>query len=160
RNLTRAPGVAERDPAWSPDGKTIAYFSDASGEYELHLRDQHGVKEPKTYKLGDAPSFYYSPTWSPDGKKIAYADKRLNLWYIDLDSGKSTLVDSNTYAPRITDFNWSPDSAWLVYSKKLKNHLGAVYLYSLESGKKSQITDGMSDARHPAFDAEGKYLYF
>ena len=87
RNLTNTPGVAERDPAWSPDGKWIAYFSDESGEYALHLRDQNGMGEVKKINLGNPPSFFYAPIWSPDSKKIAYTDKRLNLWYVDLDKG-------------------------------------------------------------------------
>lgn len=162
RNLTQSSNVAERDPAWSPDGKSIAYFSDASGEYELHVRDQKGENEVKTYKLGKSPSFYYSPLWSPDNKKIAYNDKRLNLWYIDLESGNSTLVDTATYGSggRIADANWSPDSKWLTYSKNLKNHLHAVFLHDLAKGKSHQITDGLSDARLPVFDKNGKYLYF
>jgi tricorn protease len=80
RNLTRTPGVAERDPSWSPDGKWIAYFSDESGEYALHIVDQSGLGTVKKIDLGRPPSFFYSPLWSPDSKKIAYQDKRLNLW--------------------------------------------------------------------------------
>jgi tricorn protease len=160
RNLTNTPGVAERDPAWSPDGKQIAYFSDESGEYQLHLRDQHGRGPVKKYALGDSPSFYYGPTWSPDGKKIAYTDKRLNVWILDLASGKSTKVDTNTYDERTLDPTWSPDSRWLAYSKVLKNYLNAIFVYDLARGKKHQLTDGMSDARFPAFDRSGKYLYF
>ncbi len=79
RNLTNTPGVAERDPSWSPDGKWIAYFSDESGEYQLHLRDQKGMGEVKKINLGNPPSFFYNPNWSPDSKKIAYSDKRLNI---------------------------------------------------------------------------------
>jgi tricorn protease len=162
RNLTRTPGVAERDPAWSPDGKRIAYFSDESGEYELHIRDQRGTGEVQKIKPGDPPSFYYGPHWSPDSKKIAYTDKRLNLWYVDLATGKSTRVDANTYdSPvRALDPVWSPDSRWLAYTKQLKNHLRAVFLFDLAAGKAHQITDGLSDARYAAFDKDGKYLYF
>jgi tricorn protease len=160
RNLTETTKVAERDPAWSPDGQRIAYFSDASGEYQLHVRDQMGKAKAKVFALGDAPSFYYSPVWSPDSKKIAYTDKRLQTWVLDLQSGKNTRIDSNTYAPRMDSPRWSPDSRWLVYARKLENHLHAIFLYSLQTGKKHQITDGMSDARHPTFDQSGKYLYF
>ncbi len=85
RNLTRTPGAAERDPAWSPDGQFLASFSDASGEYALELLPQSGLGEPKRISLGNPPSFFYSPTWSPDGKKIAYTDKRLNVWVADVD---------------------------------------------------------------------------
>jgi tricorn protease len=161
RNLTNTPGAADRDPAWSPDGKSIAYFSDESGEYELHVRPQHGNGEVKKYKAGDAPSFFYNPSWSPDNKKIAYSDKRLNIWFIDLDTGKSTKVDTLPYDEDIpAPASWSPDSKWLAYSHQLKNYQNAVFLYSLEAGKAHQITDGMSDARGVAFDKDGKHLYF
>ena len=161
RNLTNSPGVAERDPAWSPDGKSLAYFSDESGEYDLHIRAQDGRGSVKKLKLGDAPSFYYNPVWSPDGNKIAYQDKRLNVWIMDVESGKSTKADTGPYdddppAPVV----WSPDSKWLAYSRSLKNYLFAVFIYSLGSGKAHQVTDGMSDARFAAFDPNGKYLYF
>jgi tricorn protease len=161
RNLTNSTDVCERDPAWSPDGKWIAYFSDASGEYELHLRDQSSLGEVKKYKLGDAPAFYYSPHFSPDSKKIAYTDNRVQLWILDLDTGKNTLVTTNTYAAdRGLDPAWSPDSQWLAYAKFLKNHLHAVFVHHVTNGKSAQLTDGMSDARHPQFDRSGKYLFF
>ena len=101
RNLTGTPGVMERDPAWSPDGKWIAYFSDESGEYQLHLRDQLGVGEVKKIKLGDrAPLFFFEPTWSPDSKKIAYLDKQVNLWFVEIDKGTPVKVDHNPIGNR------------------------------------------------------------
>lgn len=162
RNLTNTPGAAERYPAWSPDGKLIAYFSDESGEYALHLRDQTGMGEVKKINLGTPPSFFYSPLWSPDSKKIAYTDKRLNLWYVDIDKGTPVKVDTNTYENpfRVMDPSWSPDSRWITYTKQLDNRLGAVFIYSLETSKTNQITDGMSDARYANFDRNGKHLYF
>jgi tricorn protease len=161
RNLTHSPGVADRDPAWSPDGKTVAYFSDESGEYELHLTAQTGLGETRKFKLGAAPSFYYTPTWSPDSKRIAYTDKRKNLWYIDLDSGSSTKVDTDPLAlGRPPAPSWSPDAKWLAYTRSLKSSVGAVFLYSLDTGKKHQVTDGMSDVGRAEFDRGGKYLYF
>ena len=160
RNLTNTPGAAERDPAWSPDGKSVAYLSDESGEYQLHVRPQNGSGEVKKYALGDAPSFYYEPTWSPTGKKIAYTDKRVNVWVLDLATAASTKVDTNTYDDRSLEPAWSPDGRWLAYTKVLKNHLHAIHVYDTETGKKHQLTDAMSDARHPAFDRNGKYLYF
>ncbi|MEW6207177.1 MAG: PDZ domain-containing protein [Acidobacteriota bacterium] len=162
RNLTNTPGVAERDPAWSPDGRWIAYFSDESGEYVLHLRDQTGMGEVKKISLGNPPSFFYSPVWSPDSKKIAYTDKRLNLWYVDIEKGTPVKVDTNTFENpwRVFDPVWSPDNRWIAYTRQLRNRLCAVFVYSLETGKSTQITDGLSDARFACFDKSGKYIYF
>jgi tricorn protease len=162
RNLTNSPGVADRDPAWSPDGKWIAYFSDETGEYALHLSPQSGLGEVKKINLGAQPSYFYSPVWSPDSKKIAYTDKRLNLWYVDIDKGAPVKIDTNAYENpwRVMDPSWSPDSKWIAYTKQLNNRMCAVFIHSLESGKSSRITDGMSDARFANFDKNGKYLYF
>lgn len=162
RNLTNTPGVAERYPAWSPDGRKLAWFSDASGEYALHIADAAGTGDVKKIGLGDPPSFFYSPEWSPDGEKIAFTDKRLNIWYVDVDKGKPVRVDTDTYESpfRPLEIAWSPDSRWFAYSKDLRNHLRAVFIHSMETGKSRQVTDGMSDARYVAFDQGGKYLYF
>jgi tricorn protease len=162
RNLTRTSTVAERDPAWSPDGKSIAFFSDESGEYALHIADQTGLGSVKKINLGNPPSFFYGPLWSPDSKKIAYTDKRLNLWYVDVEKGTPVKVTSDRFDDPTSNMNesWSPDSKWLTYAKYLENHLRAVFVYSLETGKESQITDGVGDARYPVFDKGGKSLIF
>ena len=162
RNLTRSPAVADRDPSWSPDGKWIAYFSDESGEYALHLVEQSGLGEVKKINLGNPPSYFYGPTWSPDSKKIAYTDKRLNLWYVDIEKGVPVKVATERYEDPSSAINesWSPDSKWITYTRFLTNHQHAVFVYSIESGKESQITDGTADARYAAFDKNGKTLYF
>ena len=151
--------MAERDPAWSPDGKWIAYFSDESGEYALHLRDQKGLGEVQKIVLGSPASFFYSPVWSPDSKKIAYTDKRLNIWYVEIEKAAPVKVDTLTRGSALNP-SWSPDSRWITYTKPLKSWYSAVFIYSVEDGKVSQITDGLSDAGHAVFDASGKYLYF
>jgi tricorn protease len=162
RNLTRTPGSAERDPSWSPDGKSIAYFSDASGEYQLYIRDQDGLSPPKVIDLGPNPSFYYAPRWSPDSKRIAFTDKHLRIWYVDAAGGKPVKIDAGLrggFGPT-TQLSWSPDSQWIAYSRDLVSELHAVFLYSLGSHTATQVTDGMSNAANPAFDPSGKYLYF
>ncbi len=162
RNLTNTPDVVERDPDWSPDGKSIAYLSDESGEYALHIRDQNGLGEVRKISLGNPPTFYYSPMWSPDSKKIGYTDKRLNYWYVDIEKKTPVKVDTDTYTDPAHGLQmvWSPDSRWIAYTKQLTSHLHAVFAYSLEQAKSYQLTDGMSDALYPGFDKEGKYLYF
>ncbi|HET7296307.1 MAG TPA: PDZ domain-containing protein, partial [Gemmatimonadales bacterium] len=161
RNLTATPGVAERFPAWSPDGQRVAYFSDAGGEYHLVLREQSGLTPEIAIPLAD-PSFFYSPLWSPDSKRLAYTDKRLHLWTVDVDKRQPVLVDTDLYdhPERSLNPGWSPDGKWLTYTKRLPNHLRAVFLYELATGKSRQVTDGRSDAVWPAFSADGKYLYF
>jgi tricorn protease len=162
RNLTRTTGAAERDPAWSPDGKWIAYFSDESGEYALHLIDQSGLGAVKKINLGNPPSFFYDPRWSPDSKKVAYTDKRMNLWYVDVEKGAPVKVDTERWEDPSSsmDPRWSPDSKWLTYTKILTNHQHGVFVYSLETGKSAELSDEMSDARYPVFDKNGKTLYF
>jgi tricorn protease len=162
RNLTNTPGVMERDPSWSPDGKWIAYFSDESGEYQLFLKNPDGMGEARRISLGTPASFYYEPIWSPDSKKIVFSDKRLNIWYMDLAKGTPVKIDTDTYdAPQRTlDPVWSPDSRWIAYSKTLTSHMHAIFAYSIEQAKSMQLTDGLSDARFPAFDQKGQYLYF
>ena len=162
RNLTNTSSAAERDPAWSTDGKSIAYFSDASGEYQLHIRDQNGIAPPKVIDLGPEPSFFYSPRWSPDSKRILYSDKKLHLWYLDVDNPHPVLVDTENYEgfEFAGSATWSPDGKWIGYLKTLHNFMHAVFLYSLDTHKTTQITDGMSDVGSVAFDHNGKYLYF
>ena len=162
RNITATPGVAERFPAWSPDGKEIAYFSDAAGEYQLHIVKQDGSGAPRIYDLGEK-AFYYSPLWSPDGKKILFRDSNLKIGWLDLESKKVTRFDADYYHdPDSGAIHplWSPDSEWIVYTKQLMNRLRAVCVYSLHSGASTQLTDGLSDAQHAAFDKGGKFIYF
>ena len=160
RNLTNTPGVMEREPQWSPDGKSIAYLSDESGEYALHVRPQNGAGEVTKIEL--KPGFYLAPRYSPDSKKIALVDSFQRLWYVDLETKKQVEIAQDTYQMRSGNIAgaWSPDSKWLAYSRVLPNELSAIYLYSLADAKSTQVTDGMSDATNPVFDKDGKYLYF
>ncbi len=159
RNLTRTPGVMERTPAWSPDGKTIAYFSDESGEYALHIKSQSGEGEIKKIPLAGNSAYYFDPKWSPDSKHIAFTDNELNLWDLEIAGAKLTKVDTD-YAYEIgRDFAWSADSKWITFVRLLPNRFHAVFVYSLDSGKSTQITGDLSDARHPVFDRDGQYLY-
>ena len=162
RNLTNSPAVAERSPAWSPDGKSIAYFSDASGEYALHIQNQDGLEKARVIGLGNPGSYFFGPAWSPDAKKLTYTDKRLNLWYVDLNNPAPVKIDTDTYFAfgGMIHSSWSPDSRWIAYTKLLVNHMRAVFVYSIDSKKSTQITDGLSDTESAVFDKSGKYLYF
>ena len=160
RNLTNSSGVADRAPAWSPDGKQICWFSDEGGEYSMVIADQHGG-DRKVVKL-DGPTFFYTPVWSPDSKQISFGDADRKLWVLEVESGKAKYIDTEGYAPpgRTIYPEWSPDSKWIAYTKRLDNHYNAIWVYSIESGKTHAITDGLSDSRSPGWDKSGKYLYF
>ena len=163
RNLTNTPGVMERTPAWSPDGASIAYFSDESGSYALHVAPQTGGAAKK-FALGNQPAYYFDPLWSPDSKKLALRDNRLNTLILDLASGKINEAGEPNVWGGFTDqtyaMAWSPDSKWLAWTRSLKNHMHGIVLYSTERNTAMQVTDSMGDARYPAFDRSGKYLYF
>ncbi|HVO98801.1 MAG TPA: PDZ domain-containing protein [Bryobacteraceae bacterium] len=160
RNLTNSPGVMERTPAWAPDGKTIAYFSDESGEYALHIKSQNGEGETKKIPLAGKSAYYFDPKWSPDSKHIAFTDNQLNLWDVEVASSKVTKVDTDYAYELGRDFSWSGDSKWITFVRMLPNRFHAVFVYSIDSGKATQLTDGMSDSRHPVFDRDGQYIYF
>ncbi len=163
RNLTLTPGAHDRSPAWSPDGKSIAYFSDLTGEYQLVVRPQDGNGAGRSYPLKGA-GFYDEPVWSPDSKKIAFIDNSRTLYWIDLASGALKRIAAEPiYGPsRVsrTTYTWSPDSKWLAYSLTNRAGFQAIWLYDLAADKSHAVTDGLAEAGEPVFDSNGKYLYF
>lgn len=161
RNITNSSGAADRSPVWSPDGKKIAWFSDASGEYQLMITDQEGLEKPKVITIPN-PTFFFKPAWSPDGKYIAFTDTDYNLLFTDVATGVTKKADTERYAHPNRSLNpvWSPDSKWIAYAKLLDSHFKVIKVYHVETGQLLQLTDGMADAISPAWDASGKYLYF
>ncbi len=161
RDITNTPGAHERSPIWSPDGKSIAYFSDASGEYELYVRSQDGKGEARKYDLTGA-GFFDAPVWSPDGQKISFGDNSRTLFWIDLKSGVQNKIASDYQLGGRggNDTAWSPDSKWILYVLNSATYIQKVYAYSLDQGKSFPITDGLSEVSDPVFDASGQYLYF
>ena len=163
RNLTQTTSAHEKYPAWSPDGKMIAYFSDASGEYQLYLKPQDGKGDVKSFKL-TGTGFYAYTRWSPDSKKISYVDNGRNLYVLDVATGAIQKIDADElYVPgpfRYMFGDWSSDSKWLAYSKITETQFKRIYLYSVDQQKSFALTDGLSDAAEPIFDKGNKYLYF
>jgi tricorn protease len=161
RDITNTPGVMERSPAWSPDGQSIAYFSDESGLYAMHVASQTGAGSVKKFPLAQEAAYYFDPIWSPDSKLLAFRDNHLKLWMLDTVSGKLIHVGEDDYFQTDKrDIAWSPDSKWIAYSQIVKNHLHALFLYSVETGNATQFTPQSADSRLPTFDRSGKYLYF
>ncbi len=163
RNLTNTTGVHERFPVWSPDGKTITYFSDETGEYQLHIQQQDGKGEVKKFKI-EGSGFYSNPVCSPDSKKLTFTDNARNLYWIDIAKGSIKKIASEyIYDPgafgNILGV-WSPDSKWIAYTLNTAAYIEKIYLYSIEQDKSYPITDGLSDVSEPVFDESGKYIYF
>jgi tricorn protease len=163
RNLTRSPAVHERSPAWSPDGEWIAYVSDASGEYALHLASQDGRGEVRPLPL-EGPGFYGDLIWSPDSTMISFVDNARAIWILDVATGKQTRVDGDVvYGPlrSLRDArDWSPDSRWLAYTRNTPTFRNELFLYSVADGTSHRVGDGLADVTHPVFDASGQHLYF
>ena len=150
-------GVHELNPTWSPDGKSIAYLSDKTGEYEVYVRQQMGGEENRI--TTDGGVYRYGPVWSPDSKKLLYWDKLHRLWWISVEEKKPVQVDQGDYGD-ITDGSWSPDSLWIAYSIGDRRGAGQMHLYSLEQKKTTKISDGFYNDSNPVFDPEGKALFF
>ncbi|HEX7023326.1 MAG TPA: PDZ domain-containing protein, partial [Gemmatimonadales bacterium] len=160
RNLTASPGAHDRSPAWSPDGKQVAWLSDEGGEYRLHLGPQDGKGAHRVIPLQGA-GFYSELEWSPDGKRIAYLDNSQSIYVLDVASGRSTRVAGNRiYTPiGLIGYAWSPDSRWLAYTVQPQPLVSALYLYDADQNRSAQVTDGLSEVTQPVFERNGKYLY-
>lgn len=159
RNLTATGGVAERDAAWSPDGRWIAYLSDATGEYELYITQSDGKGETKRL-TNDGTTFRHEPIWAPNSEHIAFSDKTGRLFHHDIDAGTTTLIDTDPWGSRLTP-SWAPDSRWIAYTRppeRMRN--SAIWIYSTESSKTVQVTSAMFHDFDPVFDREGKYLFY
>lgn len=161
RNLSHSSSSAERDPAWSPDGKYISYFSDKSGEYKLIVESQDGLAPAREITLPH-PTHYYTPSWSPDSKKLVYTDTNLKVWVLDIASGQTKVIGDDPWMVPQRTLNpaWSPDSKWVAYSSRLKSLYHAIFVSNVETGQTKQVTDGLADAVWPVWDASGKYLWF
>jgi tricorn protease len=156
RNLTRTSNAHERDAVWSPDGKWIAYNSDATGENELYVRSQDGKGEPTQLTSG-ADTYYYQVIWSPDSKKLLWSDRKQRLRFIDVASKAVTQVDEDKHA-EIRSYDWSPDSQWIAWARQEENGGDKVYLYSMTDKKPVAVTDEWYSADSPTFSDDGKYL--
>ena len=161
RNLTNSTAVHDRFPAWSPDGRSLAWFSDANDGYQLYIGSQDGKGEPRAINV-KGEGFYSDPVWSPDSQKIAYYDNSQSVYWVDVKSGVSKKIASQPlYGPVVVlSYSWSPDSKWLAYAMDNRAYITTVYAYSIEQDKSFQISDGLSDVSNPAFDKSGKYLFF
>ncbi len=163
RNITETTGAHETFPAWSPDGKSIAYFSDKNGEYQLHIRPQDGKSDARAWPVAGT-GFYAFPKWSPNGKYITFNDNGRNMYIFEVESGNLKKIDADElYVPgpfRNSFGDWSPDSRWVAYTKIMDTNFKQVFIYSVEQGKSFAVTDGLSDTDSPIFDPDGKYLIF
>ena len=167
RNLSQNCGARDKDAVWSPNGKKIAYISDAGGEYDIYVVDPKGKKN--AVKLTNFKNGYrHTLRWSPDSKKIGFVDQTLRLYYIDVATKKITEVDKAHYEnvdvsvdlKPIYDYSWSPDSRYITYSKMNKELAYQIYIYSLNSGKSVSVSQGIFNDFSPVFSGCGKYLFF
>lgn len=161
RNLTQSPGVADRAPVMSPDGRQVAWFSDEGGEYALTVRAVDGASPARRIALGATPTFFRGISWSPDARRVAFSDQRLVLWIADVSAGRAMPVDSSRWiAQDLWQTSWSPDGRLLAYAKADPAGIRAVWLRDVDAGTATQLSRGGSDDIWPVFDPSGRWLYF
>ena len=158
RNISQTPAAREIAASWSPDGKSIAYLSDASGEYEIYVRDGSGNGAPRRVSSG-GDIWLDPPIWSPDSQMLAFTDERHRLRIIDVASGKITQADIGTFG-ELDNPAWSPDSRFIAYEKTGAARLPTIWVYALDTGKAEQLLADTAPNTSPAFDPKGRYLYF
>ncbi len=158
RNLTRTPGVHERNAVWSPNGKWVAYLSDATGEFELYLSAQDGSGEP-VQLTDDATSYSFSLQWSPDSSKLLWADRDQRLRMVDVESHAVTDLATNPESP-ITSYTWAPDSQWVAWVRYVAAGSSRIMLKNVVDGTELAATDAWFDANSPAFSDDGQWLLF
>jgi tricorn protease len=157
RNLTQTSGADEDHPAWSPDGRQVAYTTDDSGEQQIAVRPAEGGAERL---LTHFPRGYlYQPVWAPGGDRLAFSDSSHRLWYVGLAGGAPVSVAQDRYQ-EIHDYAWSPDGRWLAYSVTADNQQSQIWLYELAMHRATRVSDGRSSDHEPVFGPAGKYLYF
>ncbi len=157
QDLSKTSGIFERDPVWSPDGRWIAYSSDATGEYELYVTAPDASATRQLTHTG--AGFKYRPVWSPDSARIAFVDQTNTVYVHTTDTGETRRIDTDEWGsqPQVT---WSPDSARLAYDKAGENTRRSIWVYELGADVVHRVTSGMFDDNTPAFDRSGNYLYF
>lgn len=160
RNLTGSTGANDRSPAWSFDGKRIAWFSDLSGEYALYIRSPDAADAARRIDLHGA-GFYEDLKWSPDGRYLSFRDNSLSLYIVDVQSGQSRrIAQEPEYASSVAmKHNWAPDSNWLAYTVAEHGLVQTVYLYSLSRQRSFRASDALVDVDDPVFDPDGRALY-
>jgi tricorn protease len=158
RNLTRSAGAHDKAPSWSPDGRKVAYISDASGEEEIYAIDQDGTGTPEQLTRG-GKAMRYTPDWSPDGKRLAFSDKDGKLYVLDL-ADKSIKEIADEPRGQLRDHVWSPCGGHIAFSMSDPNGFRSIYIWSVGDEKPRRVTDEMFDESNPAWDPDGKYLYY
>ncbi len=162
RNMTRSSGAADHEPVWSPKGNEVAWFSDAGGKgYNLLIAPQDGFSDPRTISIGES-KMAWEPVWSPDGKLIAFVDDKVRVRIVDIEKGTIRTVDTagvNTERGNM-GLTWSHDSQWLAYTKTGTNNFRGIRVWSVKNDSKNALTDSFADSFSPAWDRDGKHLYF
>lgn len=158
RNLTNSSSAHDKWARWSPDGTTIAFISDRSGEDQVYVINQDGTGKPKQLTK-QFKGMLYAPEWSPDGKRLAFSDKGGKL-YVLTTADKSVVEVADEKRGSLRDYAWSPNGGHLAFSLRDVSWYSSIYIWSLSDGKLRRITGPHTDEYGPAWDPEGKYLFF
>src|SRR5437588_4973471 len=149
----------DRSVGYSPDGKWIAFISDASGREELYVTATDGTSQSQ--KLTDIDALKFGYNWSPDSKEIAFVSSDSKLRKLNVTSKQIVELDSSRFG-NISRPEWSPDGKWLAFSKSDASRTTDIYLISSSGSDKEarKVTFDSYDERSPRFSPDGRKLFF
>ncbi len=157
-HLTSSSASHERNPSWSPDGKMLAYFSDATGEYQVYIMDPSNPSSAKCMTSFET-GYPAGLRWSPDSKRLFFTNEKSEMFMLDVSTGAiKRLFKADKGGMRT--FKVSPDGNWIIYNEAASNNMSVIKMFDIVKGKSYEVSSKWYDSHQPIISDDGKYLFY